>query len=153
VKIGQLSRETSIKVTTVRFYESIGLLETPARTASGRRTYLPSDVERLSFIRNGRRLGFSIDEIRSLIALSDQPERDCAEAGQIAALHLANVEERLRQLEALRDELAAMSSVGCSARRMADCRIIQAIAQTEASKLIGSNRDPRTIVVNSQENS
>lgn len=131
MKIGQLSRDTATKVTTVRFYESIGLLNVPARTASGRRTYLPADVDRLNFIRNGRRLGFSIDEIRSLITLADQPERNCAEAAQIAAHHLANVEKRLRQLADLRDELSAMSAIGCSAERMADCRVIQAIARPE----------------------
>lgn len=131
MKIGQLSRQTATKVTTIRFYESIGLLDAPARTVSGRRTYLPFDAERLSFIRNGRRLGFSIGEIRSLIALSIQPERDCAEASQIAVLHLADVNERLRQLTALRDELEAMSAIGCSANRMADCRILQAIARAD----------------------
>ena len=129
MQIGQLASATAIKVTTIRFYESIGLLDTPARTTSGRRTFLPRDADRLNFIRNGRRLGFSIDEIRSLIALSNQPERDCAEAAKIASHHLIDVEERLRQLEALRDELAAMSGNGCSAKRIADCQVIEAIAR------------------------
>lgn len=133
MKIGQLSRETATKITTIRFYESIGLLEPPARTNSGRRTYRLADAERLSFIRNGRRLGFSIDEIRSLIALAEQPDRDCTEATRIAEQHLAGVERHLRQLTALRDELAAMSASGCSAQRMADCRVIQAIARPEAA--------------------
>lgn len=119
---------TATKVTTIRFYEQIGLLEIAERTDSGGRTYRQADVERLHFVRNGRRLGFSIDEIRSLIALSHQPDRDCDEAASIAARHLADVEERLSQLTALRDELATMSASGCSAQRMADCKVIQAIA-------------------------
>ena len=129
MQIGQLALATATKVTTIRFYESIGLLNAPARTTSGRRTFLPQDADRLNFIRNGRRLGFSIDEIRSLIALSNQPERDCAEAAQIASHHLIAVEGRLRQLEALRDELSAMSASGCSAQRMADCKVIEAIGR------------------------
>jgi DNA-binding transcriptional MerR regulator len=127
--IGELARATTIKVTTIRFYEGIGLIENPDRTASGRRIYRPADVERLHFIRNGRRLGFSIDEIRSLIALANEPERDCAEAARIAAGHLVEVEKRLGQLTALRDELATMSESGCTAKRMSDCKVIEAIGR------------------------
>lgn len=129
MKIGALSLATETKVTTIRFYEEIGMLDRPDRTASGRRTYNLGAVERLNFIRNTRRLGFSMDEIRSLIALADEPERDCAGAAAIASRHLADVEKRLRQLAALRDEFAAMSASGCSAKKMADCRVIEAIAR------------------------
>ncbi len=128
MKIGELSRATATKVTTIRFYEGIGLLNRPARTASGRRTYALRDVERLNFVRNGRRLGFSIEEIRSLIALASEPSRDCGEAMAIAARHLASVEERLSQLAALRNELVAMSRK-CDHQPIADCRVIQAIAR------------------------
>ena len=72
MKIGELSRATATKVTTIRFYEEIGLLDRPVRTESNRRTYALRDVDRLNFVRNGRRLGFSIEEIRSLIALACQ---------------------------------------------------------------------------------
>lgn len=134
MKIGELARATATKVTTIRFYEQIGVLETPERTSSGRRTYGDGDVDRLNFVRNGRRLGFSIEEIRSLLALADQPERDCAEAAEIAARHLVGVEDRLRQLSALRDELSAMSASGCCARTMAECRVIQS-SDSAASRL------------------
>lgn len=127
MKIGELSRATATKVTTIRFYEEIGLLDRPVRTASGRRTYRLRDVDRLNFVRNGRRLGFSIEEIRSLIALASEPGPDCGEAMAIASRHLTAVEQRLGQLAALRDELAAMSR-NCTRQRIADCRIIQAIA-------------------------
>ncbi len=130
--IGQLARETATKVTTIRFYEEIGLLQPAVRNPSGRRTYRASDVERLHFVRNGRRLGFSIEEMRSLIALADKPEEDCAAAAAIAARHLADVEVRLTQLSALRDQLIVMTE-SCDRSRMADCRVIQAI--TECGKL------------------
>jgi len=131
--IGALARMTGTKVTTIRFYESIGLLDMPPRTDSGRRSYAASDVRRLHFIRNGRRLGFSIDEIRSLIALDGEPDRECAEASAIAAQHLAQVEDRLAQLTALRDELAIVAT-SCDGARTAECRIIQAIADGSAAR-------------------
>lgn len=129
MKIGALSQATDTKVTTIRFYEEIGLIDRPARTGTGLRTYDLAAVERLNFVRNARRLGFSTDEIRSLIGLAGQPDRDCAEATAIASRHLADVEQRVRQLTALRDELAAMSANGCSARTISECRVIQAISR------------------------
>ncbi|WP_371424065.1 helix-turn-helix domain-containing protein [Tardiphaga sp.] len=128
VMIGQLACETLTKVTTVRFYESIGLLRPPPRTASGRRTYDASDIERLHFIRNGRRLGFSVDEIRSLMGLAENPDQDCGAASAIATQHLKDVEARLAQLAVLRDELAMLSQ-SCTKARMADCRIMRAIGR------------------------
>lgn len=131
IMIGDMARETATKVTTIRFYESIGLLSAPPRTDSGRRTYERSDVQRLQFIRNGRRLGFSIDEIRSLIDLQENPVRDCAEASVIAARHLADVKEKLFQLSALRKELETLAH-SCDQSIVADCKIIRAIGGARA---------------------
>lgn len=125
--IGDLARQTGTKVNTIRFYEGIGLLPCPARTASGRRTYDAGDVRRLSFIRHGRRLGFSVEEIRSLLALADEPERDCAEAAAIAQRHLLDIEARITRLETLRAALASVAA-SCQGGRIADCRVIEAIA-------------------------
>lgn len=139
--IGQLASETSTKVTTIRFYEGIGLLRPAPRTASGRRTYDVSDVERLHFIRNGRRLGFSVSEIRSLMSLAANPDQDCGAASAIAAQHLSDVEEKLAQLTELRDELAALSE-SCTKARMADCRIMKSIGNgrslRSASEVVGA---------------
>ncbi len=125
--IGDLARQTGTKVNTVRFYEDIGLLPCPMRTASGRRIYNAADVRRLSFIRHGRTLGFSVDEIRSLLALSDQPERDCGEAAAIARQHLCDIEERIARLQTLRSALVGVAA-SCDGGRAADCRVIEAIA-------------------------
>jgi DNA-binding transcriptional MerR regulator len=132
VMIGQLARETSTKVTTIRFYESIGLLRPAPRTASGRRTYDASEIERLHFIRNGRRLGFSVEEIRSLMGLAQNPDQDCSAASAIAKQHLKEVETRLAQLAVLRDELAMLSQ-SCTKARMADCGIMKAIGSGQGS--------------------
>lgn len=128
--IGDLARRTGTKVNTIRFYEDIGLLPRAVRTASGRRTYASSDVRRLAFIRHGRALGFSIDEIRSLLGLAEQPDRDCSEAAAIARRHVADVEIRIARLKALRDALGDVA-VSCEGGRAADCRVIEAIADSE----------------------
>ncbi|MBX9847041.1 MAG: helix-turn-helix domain-containing protein [Xanthobacteraceae bacterium] len=125
--IGDVAAATGTKVSTVRFYEQIGLLARAARTESGRRTYGQPDVLRLAFIRRGRAMGFSIDEIRSLLELSDRPDGDCAKAAVIARRHLGEVEERIRQLTRLRVELTTLAK-SCDGGRAADCSVIGAIA-------------------------
>ena len=129
--IGDLAKRTGTKVNTIRFYEGIGLMPQAARTDSGRRTYGEPDLQRLSFIRHGRELGFSVDEIRSLIALSADPEQDCDAAAGIARKHLAAVEDRITRLEALRDELKR-ATASCEGGRIADCSVIDAIARLGA---------------------
>lgn len=125
--IGDLARDTATKATTIRYYEEISLLRVAARTNSGRRTYGMEDLERLGFIRNARRLGFSIEELRSLIELAEHPDQDCSEASAIAARHLEDVEQKLSRLAALRDELAPIAS-GCAEEHTSDFRVIQAIS-------------------------
>lgn len=128
--IGDLARLTGTKVNTIRFYEDIGLLPRAIRTASGRRTYASPDVRRLSFIRHGRALGFSTDEIRSLLDLADAPDKDCAQAAAIARRHLADIEVRIGRLRTLQEALCEVA-VSCEGGRAADCRVIEAIADTE----------------------
>ena len=127
--IGDLARLTGTKVNTIRFYEDIGLLPRAIRTASGRRIYVGSDVRRLAFVRHARALGFSTDEIRSLMAFADEPDRDCSEAAAIARRHLADIELRIARLETLHKALADVA-VSCEGGRIAECRVIEAIADT-----------------------
>ncbi len=135
MKIGELSRATGTNIETIRYYERIGLLPEPGRTDANYRSYSDAHRARLSFVRHSRELGFTIEEIRSLLDLSDDPERDCAEADRIASRHLAQVEEKIAQLALLRDELARI--VGrCRGGAAADCRVIEALgdhAQCETS--------------------
>ncbi|WP_374524822.1 helix-turn-helix domain-containing protein [Sphingopyxis sp.] len=126
MKIGELSRATGTNIETIRYYERIGLLPAPARTGANYRSYGGEHRARLSFVRHSRDLGFTIDEIRSLLDLSDHPDRDCADADRIAAAHLAQVEEKIAQLATLRDELARI--VGrCRGGLAGDCRVIEAL--------------------------
>ncbi len=126
MKIGELSRATGTNIETIRYYERIGLLPAPDRTAANYRSYGEGHRSRLSFVRHSRELGFTIEEIRSLLDLSDDPSRDCGEADRIASLHLAQVEEKIAQLALLRDELTRI--VGrCRGGIAADCRVIEAL--------------------------
>ena len=126
MKIGELSRATGTNIETIRYYERIGLLPAPSRTAANYRSYGDGHRARLAFVRHSRDLGFTIEEIRSLLDLSDHPERDCADADRIATRHLQQVEEKIAQLTLLREELTRI--VGrCRGGVAADCRVIEAL--------------------------
>ena len=125
--IGRLSAETGVKVPTIRFYEKIGLLEEPPRTASDRRLYDGAATRRLAFIRHARQLGFEIDDIRALLALSDEPDQPCTEVNRIAERQLAAVETRIAGLQALHAELTRIQAASCSGGRISDCRVIEAL--------------------------
>jgi len=125
--IGQAAKRAGLKIPTIRFYEQEGLIGAPERTQSGRRLYSDADVRRLSFIRHARALGFELDDIRSLLDLSDHPDRSCADADRIARQHLAGVEVRIQQLKALRKELAR-TVASCAGGSAAECRVIETLA-------------------------
>ena len=125
--IGDLARRAGCKVQTVRYYEQIGLMPEPERTKGQQRRYGGGHLDRLSFIRHSRELGFPLAAIRELLGLSDRPEQSCAAADQIARRQLELVESRLVRLRALRSELKRMI-VQCGGGRVAECRIIEALA-------------------------
>jgi DNA-binding transcriptional MerR regulator len=127
VTIGNAARESGVKVPTIRYYESIGLLAAPARSQSNQRFYEPSDVRRLAFIRHARELGFEIDAIRTLLKLQDDPDQSCASADAIAKARLVEVEQRIRSLMALKTELETMVE-GCGHGRVDRCRVIETLA-------------------------
>lgn len=126
VSIGQLSRRTGVKVPTIRYYEQVGLLAAPVRTEGKQRRYGAGDIMRLNFIRHGRELGFEIDDLRELLALSAQPEKPCHNADKITARHLAAVDQRISQLTTLRGELARMLD-DCRGGCVADCRVLESL--------------------------
>ena len=127
LSIGELARRTGCKVQTIRYYEDKGLLPAPARTAGNQRRYPPAALERLAFVRRGRALGFSLEEVGDLLTLSDDPQLSCAAVDAIARRRLEDVERRLRELESLKGELGRMLEQ-CRNGRVADCRIIEALA-------------------------
>jgi len=125
--IGHLSRESGCKVPTIRYYEQIGLMPAPDRTEGNQRRYRRSHLERLTFIRHARELGFTLDDIRDLLRLSQQPDAPCEQADEIAARHLASVRDRIRRLRLLEDELARVAGA-CAADAVAECRVIELLS-------------------------
>jgi DNA-binding transcriptional MerR regulator len=127
IAIGELSRQASVKVPTIRFYEERGLLPRAFRTEGNRRTYGAVDVRRLRFIRHARELGFEIEDIRALLDLAEQPERPCGEVDAIARRHLADIDDRIARLTGLRAEIRLMLDQ-CSQGRIQECRIVEVLA-------------------------
>ena len=125
VTIGAASAQTGIKVPTIRFYESIGLLPSPVRSENNRRSYDEDDLRRLRFIRHARELGFEMDHIRELIALAGHPTQSCEDADRIARTHLADIDHKIARLTALRSEVARMTD--CKNNKVADCRVIEVL--------------------------
>lgn len=125
--IGDLGQATNTKVETVRYYERIGLLPKPVRSSGNYRTYGAAELGRLSFIRRARDLGFSLDQVRALLSLSDDRTCDCAGIDRIANEHLREVDRKLADLGALRRELKAVIK-SCDGGTVAECRIIEALA-------------------------
>lgn len=123
MKIGELAARAGSNPETIRYYERIGLLPPPSRTDGNYRDYAQPHVDRLSFIRHARGLGFEIADIRSLLDLTEHPERDCGEVDRIASGHLHAVKRKIDQLEQLRNELQRMLT-RCRGGQIADCRII-----------------------------
>jgi DNA-binding transcriptional MerR regulator len=127
LSIGDLSRATGVKATTVRFYEAEGLMPAAARTEGGHRVYEQVHLDRLGFIRHARELGFGMEDIRELLRLADAaPDAPCEGADVIARRHLAAVRNRITRLQSLEAELERMTD--CHNGRIAECRVIEILA-------------------------
>jgi len=125
--IGRLALATGCKVQTVRYYEQIGLLPEPIRSQGNQRLYGQTDIDRLAFIRHSRELGFSLQAIRDLLSLSDDPEKPCEAVDAIAQVQLEEVERRIVSLRALKLELTRMLQQ-CRGGRVSECRIIAVLS-------------------------
>ena len=132
MNIGELARAAETNAETIRYYERIGLLPAPPRTSGNYRDYSAAHVSRLSFTRRARDLGFSIDQIRALLGLSDQKNKLCDAVDAVAREHLAEVKRKLADLTALRRELESLIGQ-CRHGTIADCRILEALAPAETA--------------------
>ena len=125
--IGELSKSTGVKIPTIRYYEQMGLLCHAERSEGNQRRYSRAELDRLSFIRHARELGFTIESIRQLIDLSQHPERPCADADQIAGDQLRAVRQKIGRLKKLEVELDRITS-HCHGNQVRDCYVIRALA-------------------------
>lgn len=131
MKIGELAQVAQCTVETVRYYEKAGLLPEPARTPGNFRMYGPEHVERLRFIRNCRALDMSQEEIHALLDLADQPADGCGAINAVFDQHIAHVNERIRELTHLKQQLGALRERCVSEQAVNACGILQGLASME----------------------
>ena len=132
LRIGQVARAGGITVQTVRYYEREGLLETPSRSDSGYRLYQPSSIERLHFIARARRLGFSLAETRELLALEMNPSATCGEVEARAKLKLADLDERIEQLQSMRGALGQLLAQCRGEQPASHCPILRSLEERQS---------------------
>jgi MerR family transcriptional regulator, mercuric resistance operon regulatory protein len=128
--IGVLSAETRVNIETIRYYERIGLMPKPPRTNGRRRIFDANHLSRLVFIRRGRELGFSIDEIRELLGLARGQGLTCAKVKTMTETHIADIRSKvkdLRKLERVLNDLAGR----CHGREVPDCPLLEALYTRE----------------------
>lgn len=104
--IGELAERTGVSAATIRYYEGLGLLRPPARSTAGYRRYSGEAIEELTFIRKAQALGFSLEEIAEVLNLTRAGRTPCERVLSLAQQHLAAVDERIRQLQTFREQLA-----------------------------------------------
>ena len=125
--IGELSRLTQVSSETIRYYEKIGIMPNPPRNSSGYRIYATPHLERLSFVRRSRELGFSQPEVRKLLTLVDEHKYTCAEVREMTARHLSTVRNKIKDLRKLEKALANMVSE-CDGGDIPECPIVDILA-------------------------
>jgi Cu(I)-responsive transcriptional regulator len=127
MQIGDASRATGVSAKMIRHYESIGLIPAADRRDSNYRDYGHHDIHRLGFIRRARDLGFSIDEIRDLLRLWGDSQRESAEVKALANRHISDLDRKIALLGEMRSTLAALADA-CDGNHRPDCPIIEGLA-------------------------
>ena len=131
--IGLLSKQSGVKIPTIRYYESVGIISEPVRSSGNQRRYSSEDLNRLNFVRHARSLGFSINSIRSLIALSGHTEQSCADADVIAKDRLDEVRTKIQKLKKLEKELQRIATT-CDGEKVENCYVIQSLSGFEVQR-------------------
>jgi MerR family transcriptional regulator, mercuric resistance operon regulatory protein len=146
IQIGEFARRSGCNVETVRYYERIGLIPAPARTAGGYRLYETADVRRLMFVRRARELGFTLEEVRTLMALSTHNVRAaCAEVRELAANHLAQVRAKIAELQ-VKEAVLAQAVQRYEENEIPGCPMIKTLSEEavfRAAKTSGRCRTSR----------
>ena len=127
LNIGDAARASGVTAKMIRHYESIGLLKAPRRTEAGYRQYGESDVRVLQFIHRGRALGFSLDQIRDLLALWEDKHRASADVRALAQAHIAELDRKIAEMAAMRRTLESLAAT-CHGDARSDCPILDDLA-------------------------
>jgi Cu(I)-responsive transcriptional regulator len=128
MRIGELARITGTKAETIRYYEREGILTPAGRTDSNYRDYCDKDVATLTFVRRARSLGFSMAQVRELLALSDHADKPCESVDLLVRRQLAEVESKITDLAALARNLGEMLQ-SCEGERIGECRIVESLSR------------------------
>ena len=112
MRIGQLAAQTGYSVRTIRFYEQNGILPTPDRTSGGYRDYDQDAVTRLRFVRSAQALGLSLAEIADVLRVRDHQGPPCTYVAELLETHISALDNRIKELTALRDDLRARRPPG-----------------------------------------
>jgi MerR family copper efflux transcriptional regulator len=131
MNIGEAARASGVTAKMIRYYEQVGLLAAKGRTSAGYRVYGEQEVHSLRFIRQARRLGFFVDDIRRLLALWQDRSRASAEVKAIALQHVADLDRRIAELTQMRDTLSHLAA-HCHGDARPDCPIIECLAAENA---------------------
>lgn len=126
---GELAERSGCNIETVRFYEKQGLLPAPPRTAGGQRAYADEHLRRLTFIRRSRELGFTLGEVRGLLALVDGGDWTCAEIRAMTLKHLDDVRRKIADLQRMATILECMAAQ-CDGGPVPDCPIVDALLES-----------------------
>ena len=128
MRIGELAKATGTKAETIRYYEREGILPAADRTDSNYRDYSDNHLAALTFVRRARQLGFSMAQVRELLALSNHEDNPCQDVDRLVQLQLTEVERKIADLMALRDELGQMLR-SCQADKIGECQIIGSLGR------------------------
>ena len=126
--IGALAHNSGVNIETIRYYEKIGVMPKPARSTGGYRLYTDDHLKRLTFVRRGRELGFTLDELRDLLRLVDGHAYTCAEVRTLTLKHVADIRRKIADLKRLDRAMTGIAS-RCSGKRIPDCPIVDALFQ------------------------
>ncbi|HEY3597611.1 MAG TPA: Cu(I)-responsive transcriptional regulator [Paraburkholderia sp.] len=140
MNIGEAARASGVTAKMIRYYESVGLLMAKGRTSAGYRLYGTQEVHSLRFIRQARRLGFLVDDIRRLLALWYDRSRASAEVKAIALEHAADLDRRITELTEMRDTLVHLAR-HCHGDERPDCPIIEQLAHVDSTPANGRHAD------------
>ncbi|MFP7672238.1 Cu(I)-responsive transcriptional regulator [Marivita sp. S0852] len=126
MNIGEVAQRAGLPAKTIRYYEDIGLVK-PPRDANGYRAFRDSDVHKLAFLSRARALGFTIEDCRTLLTLYEDQTRASADVKQLAEAHLHKIEDKITQLQSMRDTLSDLVH-SCAGDNRPDCPILKDLA-------------------------
>jgi MerR family mercuric resistance operon transcriptional regulator len=127
VRIGEVAKESQVSVEAIRFYERVGLITAPGRSACGYRQYSESAIRQIQFIQHAKRLGFSLKEISELIKLKDTRNASCASVKSTAKARIADIQQKIDDLERMKSELQPLIAQCKASDPISDCPILGAL--------------------------